>query len=732
MFLKKPKMKHLTLAILMLAGLLNAAPVIAREEPATTTTGAAQALIERLLPSRLARRFTVEPIPASGTNDVYEIESCGDRVVLRGNNGVAIASALNRYLKDYCHCDVSWGCGDQLKLPSQLPAVTGKIRAVSPCPYRYAYNFCTFGYTMTWWRWPQWERELDFLALNGINLALVIEGQESVWINTFTNAGFSAADIRGWMVDPAHQPWMAMDNMESYGGPLSAQLVERRLDLGRKIISRMRELGIRPVLPGYYGMVPPDFHEKFPQADVRPQGNWAGLRRPDILNATDPMFATVAKAYYAAEDNLFGGAHFYDADPFHEGGSAKDIDLPACGRGIQKAMGDATWVLQSWWANPHQEMVDALDKNQVLVLDLHCEEHENWRQRNNFNGSPWIWCAINCFGGNMKFGGRLAWMAEGPAGAQTDANKGRWCGIGAIMEATGVNPVLWEMLLEGAWRTNAPDLQPWLDNYAWRRYGAKIPAAEQAWKILAASVYTSIPTNKDVICLLPSLRQSARGPDANRHLAEAWRLLLAAAPEAGASAGYRFDLAELELQVLANLGACYDREIIAAYQAGDAARLRQSGDKMLALIRDMDELAGTQSQWLLGVWLADARSWGAAPAEKDLCERNSRELLTLWTRSNNIPDYANRRWNGLLGDYYHHRWAMWLQALDVSLAAHVPLNETGISNQIQKWESSWTLQTHGHYAAKPTGNWLAISKKLYTRYAPDALALLPADEKSGE
>ena len=102
---------------------------------------------------------------------------------------------------------------------------------------------------------------------------------------------------------------------------------------------------------------------------------------------------------------MFGGAHFYDADPFHEGGATSDIDLPAAGRAIQKAMGDATWVLQSWGKNPRQEMVDALDKNKMLVLDLYCEDHENWRLRNNFNGAPWLWCAINCFGGNMKVGG---------------------------------------------------------------------------------------------------------------------------------------------------------------------------------------------------------------------------------------------------------------------------------------------------------------------------------------
>ena len=372
------------------------------------------------------------------------------KIVLRGNDAVSVASALNWYLKSVGHCDVSWLCGDQLRLPAHLPPVPEKIHIISPHQYRYAYNFCTHGYTMAWWDWPQWEHELDFLAMNGINLALVIEGQESVWLNTFTNFGYTPAEIRGWVVDPAHQPWMAMDNMESYGGPLSPQLVARRLELGWEITSRMRELGIAPVLPGYYGMVPPDFAKKFPAANVHVQGDWVKLKRPDILDPNDPLFAQLAAAYYKAQKKLFGGAQFYAADPFHEGGTTKNIDVPAAGRAIQSAMSGATWVLQSWQKNPHQEMVDALDKNRTLVLDLYCEDHENWRERQNFNGTPWAWCAINCFGGNLKLGGRLAWMAQGPDNALTDPARGRMAGIGALMEGTGVNPALWEMLLENA------------------------------------------------------------------------------------------------------------------------------------------------------------------------------------------------------------------------------------------------------------------------------------------
>jgi alpha-N-acetylglucosaminidase len=73
---------------------------------------AARALLQRVLPAKAAL-FDLEWIPPEGGADVFEIEARDGRIVLRGTDGVALASALNTYLKQYCHAHLSW-CGDQL------------------------------------------------------------------------------------------------------------------------------------------------------------------------------------------------------------------------------------------------------------------------------------------------------------------------------------------------------------------------------------------------------------------------------------------------------------------------------------------------------------------------------------------------------------------------------------------------------------------------------------------
>jgi alpha-N-acetylglucosaminidase len=214
-------------------------------------------------------------------------------------------------------------------------------------------------------------------------------------------------------------------------------------------------------------------------------------------------------------------------------------------------------------------------------------------------------------------------------------------------------------------------------------------------------------------------------------LVEAWKLLIEAAPQAATSEGYRHDLADVGREVLAGLGTRYHRQILDAYRAKDAVRLRAFSDKMLGLIGDLDELVGTRREFLLGVWLEDARHWGATKAAKDLCERNARELLTLWTATYNITDYANRQWNGLLGSFYRHRWEMWTKALNASLANGVPVNEAAVREQLCHWELNWTRQTN-RFPSQPHGDVVPLSRKCFRKYASEASQLAVIDKATAK
>ncbi len=161
-------------------------------------------------------------------------------------------SGFRWYLENVAHGQIS---REGVHLPNTYPLPHATAHRTTPYRYRYAYNFTVFGYTAPYWSWEQWQHELDLLALHGINLALMTVGQEAVWEDTFRDFGYRDGEIRSWISLPAHQPWEWMSNIHSYGGPETQDTIDRRAQLGQRILARMRELGIESVLR--------DFPERF-------------------------------------------------------------------------------------------------------------------------------------------------------------------------------------------------------------------------------------------------------------------------------------------------------------------------------------------------------------------------------------------------------------------------------------------------------------------------------------
>lgn len=104
------------------------------------TNKPAKALIERVVGKEYARLFKVESLTAVEGRDVFEIESQNGKIILRGNRPVAVASALNWYLKYYYSRQVSWN-NLTVSMPEKLPIVEKKIRRETPYQERSYMNY---------------------------------------------------------------------------------------------------------------------------------------------------------------------------------------------------------------------------------------------------------------------------------------------------------------------------------------------------------------------------------------------------------------------------------------------------------------------------------------------------------------------------------------------------------------------------------------------------------------
>jgi alpha-N-acetylglucosaminidase len=701
--------------------MISIRPAQAANKDAAVKSAVAGVLL-RVIPAQAAS-FQIEIIPAEKGLDVFEIDNGAGGPIVRGSSATTILAGINWYLKYYCNAHLSW-TGDQLKLPNPLPKVPQKVRIVSPYRYRYMYNYCTFNYTMSFWKWNDWERELDFLALNGVNITLAIVGQEAVWENVMRRLGMSDKEIFDFIPGPAFQAWWLMSNLEGWGGPVTQEWIDSRVVLQKKILARMRELGMEPVLQGFFGMVPRAMIKDFPDKKIVETGFWAEFKRPAMVDPTDSYFNSIAAIWYDEQKKLFGDARFFGGDPFHEGGGA-DINLTDAGRAIQQAMlkarPDSVWALQGWQINPRKELLDGTIKQNTLILDLYGETSPQWSRREGFYGHPWVWNIISNFGGNVSLYGSLQKVANDPVEALNSTKKGDMVGIGAMMEASMMDVVLWDLLFDMAWRTKSPDLDEWITQYATRRYGSATPNVIGAWKIMKNTVYAATDTGgaepESPLVARPAFELQRVWGTLKREydpcdLDRSWKLLISDSGKYRGVETYEHDLVDVTRQSLANLGMDYMNGMNKAYKDKDKAAYEKYSAVFLQLILDQDRLLATDKHFLLGKWIEDARALGSTDAEKDLFEWNARTQITTWgprQASIGLHEYSNREWSGMLRGFYYNRWKMFIDNVTNNFDKYSEKKATGKA----AFNAMMTqMKFEGRKGYDPTGiDWYAVEEK---------------------
>jgi alpha-N-acetylglucosaminidase len=705
---------------------------------------AARALVARVLPAPAAAQVDVEYLaPGADRLDTFEVETRGGRLVLRGHNGVTVGSALNWYLRNVAHCALSWN-GDNLDLPAVLPPVPAKVRVSSPYRHRVYLNYCTFNYTASWWDRARWEREVDWMALNGITTPLAATGQEAVWQATLRRYRMTDTEIRTFLAGPAFLAWQWMTNLEQWGGPLPQSWIDSHLGLGRFIIDRERELGMTPILQGFTGCLPMAFLEKFPAAKLLRKKVWCEVPPGTLqLDPEDPLFAEFGRAFLEEQTRLLGTDHLYAGDPFHEGEPPQDTPeyLHDVGAKLYQIARDfdpqAIIVMQGWTIR--EGIVKGIPEDKLLALDL---TGQKWRETQAFWGRPWVCGILHNYGGRAYLGGNLPQLAaNAPALLANPAQGGRIVGTGLFPEAIEHNPMLYALAADLAWQRLAPDLPAWVRGYVLARYGRDVPAAQAAWARLLASVYSQKnpePPMESPLLARPALTLTTASPwgsfardyDVTQVWA-AWDELLAATAELGEVDPFRYDLVDVGRQALADLSVPLQREVTAAWESGDKVRFAAAKARFLELGADLDTLLATRREFLLGPWLADARRWGTTPAESDQYERNARQLLTVWgpeSAKAYLFDYASRQWSGLMDGFYLERWKKFFAYLEAQPAGYrddgLPRGTNRVNNdanefyrELSHWEYQW-CEGHEPHPVAPQGDAGMEARRLHAKWAP--------------
>lgn len=556
-------------------------------------------MTQRLFPQQ-ASFFDFRLLNDTST-DSFTIKSEGNKIIISGNNANSMAVGLNHYLKNYCLTTISWYKDDPIELPKTLPNIPAEVTIKANVPTRFFLNYCTFGYSMTWWKWSDWEHFIDWMALNGINMPLAITGQEAIWYKVWSKLGLTDEEIRGYFTGPAHLPWHRMCNLDGWQSPLPKEWLSSQAELQEQIVAREREFNMQPVLPAFAGHVPAALKRVYPNIKTSRVSEWGGFAdqyRCTFLNPMDSLYAIIQKEYLTEQTRLYGTNHIYGIDPFNEiDPPSWDTDsLGMMAKHIYESVAavdpKAIWLQMTWlfyadikhWTTPRiKSYLRSVPQDKLILLDYFCEYTEIWKQTDSYFGQPYLWCYLGNFGGNSFLSGPVKLVSERLADALKNGGS-NLKGVGSTLEGIDLNQFMYEFVLDKAWNSGQTDKE-WFLKLADRRTGKVSPEARKAWEILADKVY--IQPAQVGQGTLTNARPCLKG---NGHwttkptieyqpkdLVEAWRLLLLVKDCQRDS--YEFDLVNIGRQVLGNYFNVVRDEFTLAYEAGDIMMMKTEGIK---------------------------------------------------------------------------------------------------------------------------------------------------------
>jgi len=721
------------------------------------TTAPAEALLKRRFPS-IASAFTLSICsPAPDGSPRYTIadapaSAAPARIAIAGSDVNALTAGIGHYLEHIAHIHLSW-TGDETRNaqdPSQLAKVGTTIEEQASSRWSYYMNTCTHSYSAAWWDWDRWEREIDWMALRGVNLPLAFTGQEYVQRLLFREFGLSEQETLEYFTGPAFLAWFRMGNVQTWAGPLPASWVDAQHDMQVKILARMRELDMTPVLSMFAGHVPSAFRQLYPTANITPAADWGGFPQEDrtwILEVTDPLFNKLAKRYIEIQTEVYGTSHIYNGDVYNEmiPPSSDPAYLAESSRGtingLLAADPNAIWLMQGWlFVNDREfwkeEQVKAylsgVPNDKMIILDLFTEGAPVWSSFGGYYGKKWIWCMLHNFGGTPGMWGNLTHMLTQPHLDQVSALGKGMIGVGITMEAIGQNYMMYDAMLQARWRT-APEknVDSWVQNYAARRYALdKAPKdvadrITKGWVMLRTSVYNSMYHNATRIenrpsfealpekfaivskgGLIPAIQNGSIKTGNVHDVWETLNLWINDENTRKAMKGvipFEHDVIDVVTQCLANQFDFFRVDFYHAYKDKDIQKMKDVAQKKQALLEQMDRLLAADHFYLLGKWIEDAKKLATTDAEKVQYEFNARNQLTLWGPDGNINDYARKSWAGLYKDYYAPRWQMFTTAVINAVAQGKEFDQATWDAQEalpfeKKWQNSVTK-----YASEPSG-----------------------------
>ena len=579
---------------------------------------------------------------------------------------------------------------------------------------------------------------------------------EKIIVEVFQEIGLTDAEIATFLSGPAFQAWNRFGNIQgSWHGELPHAWIEQQFDLQKKIVRRMVELGMTPVLPAFTGFVPRNISRVFPNASVVRGSQWndfpSRYTNDSFLEPFDNHVEQLQYSFIRKQSAAYGNiTHIYTLDQYNENDPySGDVDYLRnitrnTWKSLKNADPSAIWMMQGWlfyssedfWTDERVEayLSGVEEDNDMLILDLFSESKPQWRRTDSYYGKPWIWCQLHDYGGNMGLYGQISNLTQNASEAHVESKS--MVGYGLSPEGQEGNEIVYDLLLDQAWSSIPIDTERYFHSWVTNRYTGSgfIPQGlYDAWDLMRTTVYNNndLARISAVITSVFELRPNIEGlvNKTGTHgtaltydpsiVVQAWELMHETAssePELWTNAAYKHDMIDVTRQVMANAFIPLYDNLISSWNISVSVQtdLSHEGQEIFQLLTDLDSVLLTSKNFRLSSWIYSARAWAKGnESQAAFLEYNARNQITLWGPHGEITDYASKQWAGLVSSYYIPRWRLFIEYLERTPPSS--FNGTTLKAQLMGFELNWQQQTWS--APEPSGDATDLKKVLtYVRH----------------
>jgi len=681
-------------------------------------------LIKRYSPM-IADRFSIKTIPAVDNHNVYEIEAVDGLIQLSGDSNISLAMAYYRYMKDYCGVCMTH-CGDYSFNVENAPLPDKKIIEIILQDKRIALTPSMQSNTACYWDWDRWEREIDFMAMRGINMPYISVGVQAVIYYSLLEMNINEDLALAAISAPTYFDKQQSGCISGYMPSPSVEYIEQSKILGKKIFDREVSYGMTPILQGYWGHVPYIFGASTGNKLLHSK-EWYGFTRTYFLKPWENTFEAYGRIFLDKQRKLLGESCYYSFDAFceHEIPSAKSKYINNLAKVVDRLHSEISdsYTLITRPSINHK-LLSEFSKNNILLI---IEENEDV-----IPGYSYVLGNKAHLADRTVLEGSLKKLAEFSYSDEVTKKPGL-CGLALTSEGYAQNPMYYDLAFDMMTAQKDVNLDDFISSYASRRWGSDY---KEVAKILSETCYGDydIPHLGSAVAARPAVLLNHTAPYDivttpydNKELLRAVEILIKNEIESDA---YLYDVCDILRQVLSNLSLDTFDKAIERYKKHDADLYEKHSNNFLEILSDLNRLLLTRPEFSLKARVDSARALAKTDEEKNFYEVIALSQISIYGHIDKaqLYDYAWKEWGGFVDTYYAVRWRKFFELLAENFfrLKHVPektkkqLNGRNTFNDdyfyvdMAKYERTWITQEE--VVATSDEDTLTVARELIEKY----------------